>query len=179
MFFSWGFFYITFGPWIESLYSFNAEYFGTYVAFIECIGNGIAMLLYLYFGSIYYSRSTDKLKKRMFYIDTDIILLIASFILFLSFLFICLLTHIISLENILYNKIAIGIVLILYFIGHEGIVIGLMILHVELTPFLQQPRASGIISMITSIMVFISQSIIIGPLSNLYSYLLKVPSKKF
>ena len=77
--------------------------------------------------------------------------------------------HVPSLEYVLQtNQIAVGVVMTLYFVGHEGCVIGLMILHVEVVPILQQPRASGILSTISCVMVFISQSVIIGPLSSEY-----------
>ena len=149
-----------------SLYNLDTIHFGAYTAIIEAVGNGIAMISYIYFGSIFISSSTKKIKTPSNYVETEILLFISSLILFVSFLCICLITHIPNI--LLSNEIIVGIIIILYFIGHEGCIIGLMILHVEVTPILQQPRASGIVSMINCISVFFSQSIIIGPMNLKY-----------
>eukprot|EP01084_Bolivina_argentea_P248382 415460_1 len=165
-FFIWGWFYVTFGPFLQKLYHLNAIKFGGYIAIIEGVGNCIAMTCYIYFGSIFVKSKSNVDKTS--YIQTEILLFISCILLFVSFLCLSSLTHINTLQTSLYNETIMAFVIILYFIGHEGTVIGLMILHVEVTPILQQPRASGIVSTINCIFVFISQSIIIGPLSSEY-----------
>ena len=174
-FFIWGWFYVTFGPFLKRLYSLDTITFGTYSGIIETIGDGIAMISYIYFGLFGTNhvptrpRSPTPKSSRFRMVDTEVVLLVSSVALFASFLILTLMLHVPTLEYVLQtNQIAVGIVMILYFVGHEGCVIGLMILHVEVAPVLQQPRASGIVSMIGCVMVFISQSIIIGPLSSEY-----------
>lgn len=164
-FFIWGWFYVTFGVFLKTLYQLDPIKFGAYTAIIEAVGNGIAMISYIYFGSIFVSKTTTKIKKPSSYIETERLLVISGTALSLSLLCISLITH---MENNIFlcNKFIVGILIIIYFIGHEGAVIGLMILHVEVTPILQQPRASGIVSMFNCFSVFISQSIIIGPMNS-------------
>ena len=186
-FFIWGWFYVTFGPFLKQLYALNTITFGAYSAIIETIGDGIAMIAYVYFGLFGTNRyhghfpsngptpssktgKTSKTPRRRFSsMETEFVLFLSSIALFMSFLLLTMMLHIPSMEYVLQtNQIVVGVVLTLYFVGHEGCVIGLMILHVEVVPILQQPRASGILSMISCVMVFISQSVIIGPLSSKY-----------
>ena len=76
-FFIWGWFYVTFGPFLQALYDLNTIRFGAYTAIIEAVGNGIAMISYIYFGSIFVSKSARKLKKYD-YVETEVLLLISS-----------------------------------------------------------------------------------------------------
>ena len=87
-FFIWGWFYVTFGPFLQSRYALNDVQFGAYMTFIEFIGNGIAMMLYIYFGSIFVSKS-----KKTKIVETEILVLVSSIILFVSFLCISLILH--------------------------------------------------------------------------------------
>jgi len=177
-FFIWGWFYVTFGPFLKELYALNTITFGAYSAITETIGDGIAMITYIYFGlfgsnqmnHLPPSKASRPSRRRV--IHTEMVLLVSSMMLFASLLILSLMLHVPSLQAVLEtNQMAVGIVMILYFVGHEGCVIGLMILHVEVASGIGphiQPRASGVVSMISCVMVFISQSIIIGPLNSEY-----------
>ena len=75
-FFIWGWFYVTFGPFVQRLYSMDTMRFGAYTAIVETVGNVLAMAMYVYFG-LFGSTSIPS--------RTTSVLLASSILLFVSF----------------------------------------------------------------------------------------------
>eukprot|EP01084_Bolivina_argentea_P218211 370346_1 len=145
-FFSWGLLYVTFGPFIQQLYSLNAARFGVVFALIEGCGNVIAIFLLYVFKS-------------------GKIVVFGGVVEFISVLLIMLITNVDDLAFLMHAEYQylMYFVIFLWFAGNECIVVGIMILNVQIAPSLQQARASGLITGCNSITNFIA-TLIAGPL---------------
>ena len=142
----WGIFYVTFGPFIQKEFGLNTAEFGVISALIEGCANCAAITsLYIF--------------------KTERIVIFSGIVEFISILLLVMILNISGLTFLLdlRYQYLIYFIIFLFFVGNEGVVVGIMILNVQIAPSQQQARASGLISFGNSITNFIS-ILIAGPL---------------
>ena len=178
-FISWAWYYTSFGYWIKQLYDLNQAELGIAAAFIEGIGNSIAILMITYLTKnddqddasqfIEDLRKKNKCKMRL-----EVMMIYFALILLISVMAMVCINYIEILEFLLDYKWFVYMLICGYFCGSEGVIVGALILSVTETPPSQQARSSAIVSITNSLCLFIGQYTV-GMVYELDGFRLETP----
>ena len=156
------YFYITFGIWLESLYSWQVSQFAVNVGLIEGISNVIAIIIIVYF----VKRKGRYQYKHQHKLSSSAMMICFGFLLSVSIIAIWTINYVFYFKNVL----LICIMIALFFCGLQGMFMTLMIVNMYNVRVIQKRRSSIILCIVQSISIFIGQcsiGLIYDPLSSI------------